>query len=56
MGLEKLSSGRINGLVNKKGNIAKGEKITVPTFTKTTVNVYGFVKDIPADVVVTDAE
>lgn len=56
MGLEKLSSGRINGLVNKKGNIAKGEKITVPTFTKTTVNVYGFVKDIPADVVVTDVE
>ena len=48
MGLEKLSSGRINGLV-KKGNIAKGDQIEVPTTSKATVNVYGFVADIPAD-------
>ena len=49
MNKERLTSGSINGLV-KKGNIAKGENDrTVDTFAKSSVNVYGFVKDIPAD-------
>lgn len=46
MGLEKLSSGSINGLV-KKGNISKGEQREVIYDSKTTVGVYGFVADIP---------
>ena len=48
MGLEKLSSGSINGLV-KKGNIQKGDEREVEAFAKSTVGIYGFVKDIPAD-------
>ena len=49
MGKERLTSGSINGLV-KKGNIAKGENDrTIDVMTKSSVNVYGFVKDIPAD-------
>ena len=49
MNKERLTSGSINGLV-KKGNIAKGENDrTVDTFAKSSVNVYGFVKDLPAD-------
>ena len=49
MNKERLTSGSINGLV-KKGNIAKGENDrTVDTVAKSSVNVYGFVKDIPAD-------
>lgn len=48
MGVEKLSSGSINGLV-KKGNITKGEMVEVPAESKSNVKVYGFVKDIPAD-------
>lgn len=48
MGKEKMSSGSINGLV-KKGNFTKGEDTQVPCMTKSTVKVYGFVKDIPAD-------
>ena len=49
MNKERLTSGSINGLV-KKGNIAKGENDrTIDTFAKSSVNVYGFVKDIPAD-------
>lgn len=47
MGLDKLSSGRINGLVGK-GNISKGEMVEVPCSTKSSVKVYGFVADIPA--------
>lgn len=46
MGLEKLSSGSINGLV-KKGNIAKGEGREVEGTSKSTVKIYGFLKDIP---------
>lgn len=46
MGLEKLSSGSINGLV-KKGNISKGDMVEVPAESKSTVKVYGFVADIP---------
>lgn len=46
MNLEKIGSGRINGLV-RKGNITKGEMVDVPCTVKSTVNVYGFVKDIP---------
>lgn len=50
MGKERLSSGSINGLVNKKGNIKKGENDrTIDIVVKSEVNVYGFVKDIPAD-------
>lgn len=48
MGVEKLSSGSINGLV-KKGNITKGDMVEVPAESKSTVKVYGFVNDIPAD-------
>ena len=49
MNKERLTSGSINGLV-KKGNIAKGENDrTIEVTTKSSVNVYGFVKDIPAD-------
>lgn len=50
MGKERLTSGSINALVNKKGNIRKLDEMrVVPTFTKKEVNVYGFVNDIPAD-------
>lgn len=48
MGVEKVYSGSINGLV-KKGNIARGEKVQVETFTIGTNKVYSFVADIPAD-------
>lgn len=49
MNKERLTSGSINGLV-KKGNIAKGEADrTIEVQVKSSVNVYGFVKDIPAD-------
>lgn len=48
MGVEKLSSGSINGLV-KKGNISKGEQIKVPCEAKGTVGIYGFVADIPQE-------
>ena len=48
MGLEKLTSGRINGLV-KKGNITKGDMVEVPTTVKASAKVYGYIKDIPAD-------
>ena len=43
----KISSGSTNGLI-KKGNLVKDGSVTVPGVTKTTVNVYGFVKDVPA--------
>lgn len=48
MGLEKLSSGSINGLV-KKGNIAKGDMREIETTSKSKVKVYGFVSEIPAE-------
>ena len=48
MGKDKITSGYINGLV-KKGFIEKAGVIEVPTTTKSEVNVYGFVADIPAD-------
>ena len=48
MGLEKLSSGSINGLV-KKGNIAKGDMREIETQSKSKVKVYGFVSEIPAE-------
>lgn len=49
MNKERLTSGSINGLV-KKGNIVKGETDrTIEVTVKASVNVYGFVKDIPAD-------
>lgn len=47
MGLEKLSSGRINSLV-KKGNIAKGDGAEVESFTKSEVGVYA-IDTIPSD-------
>lgn len=47
LGLEKVGSGRINGLV-KKGNIEKqDEPILVDCMTKATHKVYGFKADIP---------
>lgn len=44
MGKEKLGSGSINGLV-KKGNINKGEPVEVPAVSKSSVGVYGYLKD-----------
>lgn len=46
MGLERITSGSINGLV-KKGNIGKGDQVDVDCFVKSSVKVYGFVADIP---------
>lgn len=48
MNVEKLSSGSINGLV-KKGNIAKAGTRDVESTAKSTVKVYVFKMDIPAD-------
>lgn len=44
----KVNSGSTNGLI-KKGNITKGNQILVPCMTKSTVSVYAFVADIPAN-------
>lgn len=49
LGKEKMSSGSVNHLV-KKGNLSKlEEKRNVASMTKSSVNVYGFKADIPAD-------
>lgn len=48
MGEEKLSAGRINGLV-KKGNLRKAGEREIECAVKTSVKVYGFVKDVPAE-------
>ena len=42
----KVSSGSTNGLI-KKGNITKGNQISVPCRVKSTVSTYAFVADIP---------
>ena len=42
----KVSSGSTNGLI-KKGNITKGDQISVPCMVKSTVSTYAFVADIP---------
>lgn len=44
----KVSSGSTNGLI-KKGNITKGDQISVPCKVKSTVSVYAFAADIPAN-------
>lgn len=44
----KVSSGSTNGLI-KKGNITKGDQISVPCMVKSTVSTYAFVADIPAN-------
>ncbi len=46
MGRERVTSGSTNGLV-RKGNLVKGEPREIMGASKSTVNVYGFVKDIP---------
>jgi hypothetical protein len=44
-----MSSGSVNHLVDK-GNLSKlPEKRTIVSMVKSSVNLYGFVKDIPAD-------
>ena len=49
MNKERLTSGSINGLV-KKGNIVKTDLMReVERTAKKEVNVYGFVREIPAD-------
>ena len=54
LGKEKLSSGSINGLI-KKGNIVKTDEMrSVEATTKASVNVYGFVKDIPEGALIED--
>lgn len=51
MGKERLTSGNTNGLV-KKGNILKtGEVRVVEAPYTSSVNVYGFVADVPANAV-----
>lgn len=48
MGREKVYSGSINALVNKKGNLAKVDTVEARVPVKGgSVNVYGFVADIP---------
>ena len=42
----KVSSGSTNGLI-KKGNLTKGDQISVPCMVKSTVSTYAFVADIP---------
>lgn len=44
----KVSSGSTNGLI-KKGNITKGDQVSVPCMVKSTVSTYAFVADIPAN-------
>ena len=47
MGVEKLSSGAVNGLV-KKGNIAKAGEVTVTVPVKAEVTVYALAKELPS--------
>lgn len=55
LGVEKLTSGAINGLV-KKGNVAKAGEREVPVMAKAKASVYEFVADIPeTDVDVIDS-
>ena len=42
----KVSSGSTNGLI-KKGNITKGNQVSIPCMVKSTVSVYAFAADIP---------
>lgn len=52
MGRDRLTSGNTNGLV-KKGNFTKcAEPRMVNVPSPDTVNVYGFVADVPADAVI----
>ena len=44
----KVSSGSTNGLI-KKGNLTKGNQISIPCMVKSTVSTYAFVADIPAN-------
>ena len=44
----KVSSGSTNGLI-KKGNLTKGEQVSVPCTVKSTVSTYVFVADIPVN-------
>jgi hypothetical protein len=48
LGVEKLTSGAINGLV-KKGNVAKGDMVEVAVMGKAKVSVYEYVADVPTD-------
>lgn len=48
MGVEKLSSGSINGLV-KKGNITKGDAREIEAQAKSTVGVYAVSDELPSD-------
>ena len=42
----KIASGSTNGLI-KKGNLTKGEQVSVPCKVKSTVSTYAFAADIP---------
>ena len=48
MGLEKIGSGRINGLV-KNGNLVKGDGVEVVRYSKGVNKTYVLDKGIPAD-------
>lgn len=57
LGVEKLSSGAINALVNKKGNVRNVGKIKVQALVKgAPVGVYAVVAVLPAGFVATVAE
>ena len=43
-----LTSGSINALVNRKGNVAKVGTVEVPTSKKSIVHTYRFLADIPS--------
>ena len=43
-----VGSGSTNGLI-KKGNLTKGNQISIPCMVKSTVSTYTFVADIPAN-------
>lgn len=45
----KLSSGSINALVNKKGNLAKAGEVEIIVPTTKIVKVYGLAETLPAD-------
>ena len=43
-----ITSGSTNNLI-RKGNLAKGDKVQKPCKVKSTVSLYAFAQDIPAD-------
>ncbi len=44
-----LTSGSINALVNRKGNIAKGDQVEIETQRPANVHTYIYLSDVPAE-------